>query len=165
MKIIFQTFALMLVSLPVVAQPEVIADFGGREIGLKLPHEQLKEVAASTPIPKLIVKPSLANRFPITSSLQVGVINNREHSVPVSRPFFIVGADNQSTRWLSANRMHLAGIHALGFVTNVKSQADVETLQAYAEDLTLHALPIDEIAERFDLTRYPVLITQKEILQ
>lgn len=165
MKIIILTFALMLVSLPVVSQPEVIADFGGRETGLKLPHEQLRDAAVSTPIPKAITKPTLASRFPIASSLRVGVINNREHSFPVLRPFFIVGADNQSTRWLSANRMHLAGIHALGFVTNVKSQADVETLQEYAEDLTLHALPIDEIAERFDLTRYPVLITQKEILQ
>lgn len=93
------------------------------------------------------------------------MINSREHNLPVSRPFFIVGADNQSAQWLLANRMHLANIHAQGFVTNVKSQADVETLQEYTEDLTIHAIPIDEIAERFDLTRYPVLITQKEILQ
>jgi integrating conjugative element protein (TIGR03765 family) len=147
------------------AEPEVVADLGGRETGIRSPQEQLQEVANRTRIPSAITMPSMAERFPIVSGLRVGVQDVRSHSLMVTRPFFIVGFDKQSAQWLSANHAHLKEIHALGFVTNVNSPAQLDKLRTYAGDLTLNAIPVDELAERYQLTRYPVLVTQEKIIQ
>lgn len=147
------------------AEPEVIADFGGRETGIKSPQEQLREAAQHTRMPIANTKPTMAGRFPVVSSLRVGVLDNHPHTQPVTRPFFIVGFDKQSAQWLAANHAHLKEINALGFVTNVNSPAQLEKLRRYAGDLTLNAIPVDDIADRFQLTRYPVLVTQENIIQ
>jgi integrating conjugative element protein (TIGR03765 family) len=145
--------------------PEVIADLGGRATGLKSPQEQLREAVKTVAVPQAMRKPTTDARFPIWSSLRVGVIESYRHDRPVARPFFIVGADRQSAQWLATNSAYLHEINALGFVTNVRSQADVDTLQTYAGDIRLSALPVDAIAEQFLLTVYPVLVTQEEVIQ
>lgn len=156
---------LILLAAWVSAEPVVIADLGGRETGLKSPQEQLLAVAKNMPPPLAPTRPSLRGRYPIESSLSVGIIDNYAHNKPVSRPFFIVGFDEQSAQWLDANKHYLLEIDALGFVTNVRSEAQLEKLQSYAGDLVLNALPVDAIADQFDLSFYPVLITHEEIIQ
>lgn len=147
------------------AEPDVIADFGGRETGIKSPQEQLREAAQRTQMPTASNTPTMAGRFPVVSSLRVGVLDAHSHTLSVARPFFIVGFDQQSAQWLAANHVHLKNINALGFVTNVNSPAQLEKLRRYAGDLTLNAIPVDDIAGRFQITRYPVLVTQESIIQ
>lgn len=149
----------------VQAQPEVIADFGGRETGLKSPRQHLLEAAAKTRLPSPDSPVQSAGVFPVQSALRVGIIENHHHDLPVTRPFFIVGADEQSRQWLATNKAHLKTINAIGFVTNVASQDVLEKLQHSVGDLELYALPVDSIADQFSLKSYPVLITQSEILQ
>lgn len=147
------------------AAPEIIADLGGRATGIKSPQEQLREAAKTVAVPQAVRKSITDIRFPIWSSLRVGLIESYGHDLPVARPFFIVGADNQSAKWLSTNSAYLKEINALGFVTNVRSQAEVDVLQDYASDIRLSAIPVDAIAEQFSLAAYPVLVTQEEVMQ
>jgi integrating conjugative element protein (TIGR03765 family) len=155
----------LLLSAQANAAPEIIADLGGRATGIKSPQAQLREAAKKVAVPQAVRKSTTDVRFPIWSSLRVGLIESYGHDLPVSRPFFIVGADRQSAQWLSTNSAYLKQINALGFVTNVRSQAEVDALQAYASDIRLSAIPVDAIAEQFSLAAYPVLVTQEEVMQ
>lgn len=147
------------------AEPEVLADYGGRETGLKSPQEQIRELANRMPVPQAPAENGLLQRFPIESDLSVGVIENRQHDKPVSRPFFIVGYDEHSARWLGTNLNYLQEINALGLVTNVRSASELARLQQYAGTIELQAMPVESIAEQFDVDSYPVLITTEEITQ
>ena len=147
------------------AEPIVIKDLGGRETGLKSSKELLGAAVKNTPVPTGSLYPGLSARYPIESSLEVGIIEPYAHGKNVTRPFFIVGFDQHSARWLAQNADHLKTINAQGFVTNIQSQMQLEKLRSYASELQLNALPVDDIAQQFDLIFYPVLITQEEITQ
>lgn len=155
-----------LMACPIVhAEPEVLADYGGRETGLKSPQEQIRELADRMPVPQAQAENGLLQRFPIESDLSVGVIETRRHDKPVSRPFFILGYDEHSAQWLETNLDHLQEINALGLVTNVRSAAELARFQQFAGTIELHAMPVESIAEQFDVDSYPVLITAEEITQ
>lgn len=157
-------FALVL-TLPAAAEPEVIADFGGKATGLHTPKDQLSSLAKEQPIPALLARTPNDQRFPLQSKMRLGTIDRHTHDKPVHRPFFILGVDQHSVEWLQANRDYLHEINARGWVTNVNTEQDVETLREYAGAIPLDAIPVDSIADVFDLHYYPVLITQEEISQ
>ncbi len=122
-------------------------------------------MANRMPVPQAPAENGLLQRFPIESDLSVGVIETRQHDKPVSRPFFILGYDEHSAQWLETNLNHLQEINALGLVTNVRSAAELARLQQYAGTIELQAIPVESIAEQFDVDSYPVLITTEEITQ
>lgn len=155
----------LMIAPMVMAEPEVIADFGGGETGLVSPSERLRTIASKNSIPAAIVRQPILERFPVESDMRVGVIDAHVHNKPVNRPFFIVGYDQHSAEWLEANRTYLIEINARGLVTNVQSDQQMRILREYGGDLSLDAIPVESIAAVFGLEFYPVLVTKEEVTQ
>lgn len=155
----------LLIAPMVLAEPEVIADLGGKTTGLVSPSERLRAIASKQSVPASLARQPMADRFPVESDMRVGVIDTHGHDKPVNRPFFIIGYDQHSAEWLEANRNYLIDINARGLVTNVKSEQQMKTLRAYGGDLPLDAIPIESIAAVFGLEFYPVLVTKEEVTQ
>lgn len=155
----------ILISQLALAEPEVIADFGGKATGLVSPTERLRAIASNQSSSGVIARKPVVDRFPLLSDMRVGIIEAHAHNKPVSRAFFIIGFDQQSAEWLEANRNYLLELNARGLVTNVKSEQELEKLREYGGELPLDAIPVDSIAAVFDLEFYPVLITKEEVTQ
>lgn len=157
-------FAILLMSVAwsVDAEPVVLADFGGKPTEfakMKIAAENFRAPAA----PKLIAKPS---QFPLFSKrLSVGVVENHKHQFKVVKPVFITGVDHLSLEWLRANQEHLREIGSKGIVTNIASSGDFEKLKALFPELNFSAVPVEQIAEDYGLTHYPVLIDKEDIRQ
>lgn len=158
--------AFMLVySSSVFAQPEVIADFGGRVTDFPKKNQIKQKLLANRSLSENIVLPKASSHFPIRSDLTVGVVESVKHSYQVITPMFIVGVDSLSIEWLVTNKAHLKAIGAKGIVTNVPSQEAMDFIKARAPELTLNALPIDDIASLYGISHYPVLIDKEDIKQ
>lgn len=155
----------LLIAPMAIAEPEVIADFGGKETGLVSPSERLRTIASKQSNTASIVRQPMQDRFPVESDMRVGVIDDHVHNKPVNRPFFIVGYDQQSAEWLEANRTYLIEINARGLVTNVQSEQQMKILREYGGELPLDAIPVESIAAVFGLEFYPVLVTKEEVTQ
>lgn len=148
-----------------IAEPEVIADLGGTETGWVPPQIRLKQIAKDQPIPQLIKRNVREQRFPIRSEMQVGIVHPHANDKQVPRPFFIIGTDEYSTEWLKANHEYLKQINARGLITNVDSSNDIDALRSLVNGIPIDAMPVDAIAETFELNYYPVLVLQEEITQ
>lgn len=161
----FRVYILILLSslaLNVNADPVVLADFGGKPTEfakMKMAAEKFRAPSA----PKLIARPS---QFPLYSKvLSVGVVENHKHNFKVVKPVFITGVDRLSLEWLRANQEHLREIGAKGIVINIASSGDFEKLKALFPELNFSAVPVEQIAEDYGLTHYPVLIDKEDIRQ
>lgn len=157
-------FSLLIAPLA-LAEPEVIADLGGKNTGLISPSERLGAIASKQSVPESPARQPIVDRFPMESDMRLGVIDTHGHDKPVNRPFFIIGYDQHSAEWLGENRNYLIEINARGLVTNVKSEQQMKTLRAYGGDVPLDAIPIESIAAVFGLEFYPVLVTKEEVTQ
>jgi integrating conjugative element protein (TIGR03765 family) len=154
--------------LPACAEPQVIADFGGRNSGVTFPREMLLKALKESP---LLEQPSenTLNSYPVLSSIGVGLVEPHKINPDVQsqrvQPFFIVGDDASSREWLAANAAELTRYGARGIVANVLSEARLRALQEMVAPLSLVAVPVDEIAKIYGIDAYPVLVLNGEILQ
>ena len=151
-------------SFPTHAQPKVIADFGGRETGIQT-HESFYEAHGRELLPKAPAIPPQLQRFPLESELMPGPVETRKHNQKVLRPFFIIGYDRISLDWLIANADYFAEIKATGMVTNVDSNESMMRIKKLVPKIKIDAVPVELIAETFQLNNYPVLIDRTEIKQ
>lgn len=147
----------------------VIQDYGGtptlpyyEELGLTakpLPY-------TSTP-PAPSVKPVTdADMLPIYSQqLSPGHMTSRKIQAPGLRPFFLIGDDELSIRWLLYKKEDLLKINAVGLVVNVQTANRLEALRALVPNLILSPVSGDDIAQRLNVKHYPVLITSTTIEQ
>lgn len=163
MKLLF----LMLISLAInaIAEPIVIRDYGGKPSGVPDKAKIANSVMHQS-IKPLNNAPSV--RFPLRSSMRAGVLatpKRFENKLLNRNPFFVVGNDEQSRDWIDANKSYLTKINAKGFVTNIASESEYRSLEAFAKPLTLSAIPLDELVQSLGLRVYPVLITSEEIAQ
>jgi integrating conjugative element protein (TIGR03765 family) len=80
------------------------------------------------------------------------------------RPIFIVGTGKESILWLKKYQARLKSLNALGIVTNINSNKDYE---AIVKETGLHLLPLNanELAVKFGIRHYPVLISKHLIEQ
>lgn len=146
-------------------QPEVIADFGGRETEFPKKKNIKQKLLDRKSLAENIVPATVPDHFPIRSELTVGIVEQTKHSYQVARPMFIIGVDSLSIEWLIANKTNLKAIGAQGIVTNVSSQENMDFLRARAPELTLSAVPVDDIASIYGIHHYPVLIDKEGIKQ
>lgn len=163
MKILF--LILTTLAINVFAEPIVIRDYGGKPSGVP-DKEKIENSVMQQSIKPLNKAPSV--RFPLRSSMHPGVLTTPkrfENKLLNRNPFFVVGNDEQSRDWIDVNKSYLAKINAKGFVTNISSESEYRSLEAFAKPLTLSAIPLDELVQSLGLRVYPVLITNEEIAQ
>ena len=102
----------------------------------------------------------------ITPELTPGNVAPKTLSIPyLERPLFIIGADALSLQWLQQHRERLNTLHAVGWVVNVQTAAQLAQLKQQSVPLELVALPGSELAQQFGLSHYPVLISSARIEQ
>jgi integrating conjugative element protein (TIGR03765 family) len=150
----------LLLSNPVLAKPEVIADFGGKPTDIP----DVSAILQSAPQAKKPLGP-VFDPFPVESNLQLGKQTSFTHDKPVDKPFFIVGGDAQSLRWLSENYQFFLDVQAKGLITNINSQEEFDNIQALFPDIRLMPVNVDDMAEIFKINHYPVFITKTSVEQ
>lgn len=105
--------------------------------------------------------------FPIhTPQMRVGQVVPRSlpaTPLPLTRSFFLIGADAYSRQWLAARRPELERIGAVGMVVEVGSMDDLLALRRVAGSLSLTPASAAEFAKALGLDTYPVLVTPQGI--
>ena len=160
MKHVHLFFAILLISIPCLsaAALTVVADLGG------IPTAPFFEGINDLTEPKS--QATVIDILPVsTSELTPGMVESRRLQLPGMRATFIVGDDALSRRWLHLKRDHLLQLNAIGLVTNVSHKAALDDLQQHAEGLELLPVSVSDLAQRLQLTHYPLLITEKGLEQ
>lgn len=104
--------------------------------------------------------------LPIRSpGLSPGPVKARPHNRPFSRPFFLIGSDDRSRRWLVEYRERLKAIGAIGMLVQAETQEDLRNIARLANGLPILPASAADIATALGISHYPVLITSQGIEQ
>ncbi|MBT2989920.1 MAG: integrating conjugative element protein [Candidatus Thiodiazotropha sp. (ex Ctena orbiculata)] len=158
--------------IPVIAQAEltVIHDSGNTQpIAPFLESFEADEASPrQTPV---IANPQLGAAdpealLPIRSpGLTPGLVKVRTHDRPFTRPFFLIGSDARSRKWLQTHRKRLKEIGAVGMLVQADTVEDLRTTATLADGLSILPASGSDIAQALGITHYPVLITPHGIEQ
>ena len=104
--------------------------------------------------------------LPIRSpGLSAGKVTPGPISQRFARPFFLVGADPVSRKWLATNRGALVRIGAVGMLVQAETAGDLRIIAELANGLPILPAPATDIAAPLGLSYYPVLISREGIAQ
>lgn len=104
--------------------------------------------------------------LPVRSpKLSPGQVEKRALQMPGLKPFFLVGEDITSLNWLTAHAQRLTELGAAGLVVDVTDIGALQRIQSLVPTLTVMPVSGDDIAERLQLSHYPVLITATALEQ
>ncbi len=155
-----------LVSAPIGARPIVIHDAGGT-LPLAPFYEAVGLDDTSFRARKL-QKPSISQkrierlRATVRSMKLSPGVQPRKPSGAAGRllphPLFLVGADSLSLSWLHAVKARLMELGAVGLIVDSSGPDDLARIRAVADGLILAIGSGDDIADRFGISHYPVLI-------
>ncbi len=130
--------------------------------------ESADEIQQQRPVP---TKPPLgaANPeawLPIQSpGLTLGSVQTRSHNQPFARPFFLIGSDVRSRKWLKDHRDRLKEIGAVGMLVQADTMDDLRTIAELADGLSILPASASDIAKALGISHYPVLISAHGIEQ
>lgn len=91
----------------------------------------------------------------------------KEHKLSkkqILSPFFIVGHDESSLKWLSENKEYLQSIHAIGLVIGFPNYQEIEALEK-ATHLPLVPANLQEASKIIGTKHYPVLVYKNWVTQ
>tara|TARA_B110000503_G_scaffold143111_1_gene242625 strand:- start:1268 stop:1831 length:564 start_codon:yes stop_codon:yes gene_type:complete len=175
-------FLLLVLPMPVWAELTVIYDSGQtRPIAPYLKSiQQIESRGAKVNASNLIKErgqwgaAQINNLLPIRSPEMIpGTITSSKASRQAlnrltlgnARPFFLVGSDALSQRWLIARRGELLRLGAVGMLIQAETEADVRRISALAQSLSITLGSATDIAKALGVDRYPVLISTNGIEQ
>lgn len=75
------------------------------------------------------------------------------------RPFFLIGSDAMSLRWLASHRDVLEDLGAVGMLIQAETENDVRRVAEVARGLSLTLGSGSDLAAALGIDRYPLLIT------
>ena len=81
------------------------------------------------------------------------------------RPFFLIGSDVMSLRWLASHRDVLEDLGAVGMLIQAETETDVRRVAEVAQGLSITLGSGSDLAAALAIDRYPVLITPDGIRQ
>jgi integrating conjugative element protein (TIGR03765 family) len=97
--------------------------------------------------------------------LTPGRVERRALDLNFARPFFLIGADSLSRRWLKARRAELRRVGAVGMLVQAETVDDLRLVAELADGLPILPAPASDIAAALGLSHYPVLISNQGIEQ
>lgn len=104
--------------------------------------------------------------LPISSpGLTPGVVSGRTYTQPFAKPFFLVGSDARSRRWLRQHRTTLEDLGAVGMLVEAQSVEDMQRMRALARGLPLLPASGTDIARALGVDHYPVAVADGRIWQ
>ena len=104
--------------------------------------------------------------LPIRSvGLTPGKVIARAHNVPFARPYFLIGSDEWSKRWLVQHRKVLKDIGAVGMLVEAMTIEDLQDIATLADGLSITPASGSDIAKAIGIDHYPVGITAGRLWQ
>lgn len=94
-----------------------------------------------------------------------GPVQARLHDRPFARPFFLIGSDARSRKWLQNHRERLKEIGAVGMLVQADTLDDLRTIAKLADGLSILPASASDIANALGISHYPVLISAHGIEQ
>ncbi len=164
---------LLMAGPPVRALVEVATAGPTEQAAPYLAEIQAESAQAQPRVPETPEPPSveqvLAGWLPVTTpELSPGPleasalpVETRNALPAMSVPLFVVGADEQSLRWLAAWAPELKRLGAAGLAVEVPDMAAWERLKAVAAGLDLVPVSGSSLAQEMGLRHYPVLVTRE----
>lgn len=147
-----------------LAELEVVEDRGG--IDATHYYEDFSSKPSQPSRSQPMGRVTEANMLPVRAErISPGMVERRPMNAPGLRPFFMVGDDDLSKKWLEERSEALSAMGAVGMVVDVETSAALSQLRAIVPTLTLLPTPGDDVAGRLGLDHYPVLVTDKSIEQ
>lgn len=116
----------------------------------------------------------ISNLLPIRSpELTPGVVSIEAASqkalnrlaIGNARPFFLVGSDGLSQRWLRTRKTELLRLEALGMLIQAETEADVRRIAELGQGLPITLGSATDIAKVLGIDHYPVLISSQGLEQ
>ena len=108
----------------------------------------------------------LERLLPIQSpGLTLGKVERRHLDIKFARPFFLIGSDPVSRRWLATHRDELLRIGAVGMLVQAETVDDLRAIAKLCGGLPILPAPATDIAEALGLSHYPVLVSNQGIEQ
>lgn len=153
------------------ADLNVIRDYGGNSMGTYYdmldPQDEYSKQQQQFLAPENM-KIDEGTYLPVHShseKLSVGRFESYQVDYPTLNPFIILGADDLSIEWLKARNNDLEAIDGLvGVVVNINDVNQLKILKSITK-IPIYAMPGDELAEKFQLTLYPALVTATSVEQ
>ena len=148
-------------TLPLIANAQgVIYDSGKTVDAMKY----RLDIGNPTPIKN---KPSIAKLVsPKTPEMSLGRVKKRKVNLPyLPTPFFLLGTDSTSIAWVRKHSKALQKAGAKGLIVNSSSPQGLKLAMQAARGLDISPASGSELAKRFNLKHYPVLITRNQIAQ
>lgn len=103
--------------------------------------------------------------LPITSVMAPGNVESIDIDIPSLQPFIIIGYDELSIQWLKMKKSDLEAMtNIVGIVVNVNSIDELNYLRNLV-NIPLYPMQGDDLTERLNIYKYPVLVTGKFIEQ
>lgn len=102
--------------------------------------------------------------LPVKSRLSPGDVKKNTTDKTFPYCFFVIGDDAFSKRWFLENSLKLKSLHAVGFVTEVKTLQAFKALENLS-DIPLIAMKMDETASFFGVRHYPFAFCEGELWQ
>lgn|GEM_PF-6824548 len=165
MKRMTRLLCIALIVLPWSASAERnVLDLGGTPLGWTAPVTGQWSVPRSRSA-KIDVTPLIKAPVSTTRMRPGQVYSQRLFQLQNHRPFFILGSDPASLRWLHARKEYLLQINAVGLIVSVPSAEQLTQLRARLAPLESQLISGDELALQLNLDRYPVLIHRGEARQ
>ena len=124
------------------------------------------EIAAEDPRERRLGAADIASLLPIRSAgLTPGKITPGSHNIPFAQPFFLIGADVWSKRWLVQHRKALKEMAAVGLLVQASSIEDLRAIAKLAQGLPITPASGTDIAKAIGIVHYPVGISDQRIWQ
>lgn len=171
-------YGVMLIGMaltPVPAWSEVKVIYDSGDTRPLAPYLEIIDRTETTIYPPLVTGAPNSPRIgaadvqallPIRSpGLSSGPVQARSHNRPFSRPFFLIGSDDQSRQWLVEYRERLKEIGAVGMLVQAETLEDVRAIAQLAGGLPILPASAADIAAALNISHYPVLVTSQSIEQ
>lgn len=133
--------------------------------------DAFESTETTLPRSRIIESPQLGaadldSLLPIRSpGLTPGPVQPRTHDRPFMRPFFLIGSDALSLKWLLEHRDRLKEIGAVGMLVQADTRDDLRTVAGLATGLSIIPASATDIAKALGISHYPILITSHGIEQ
>jgi integrating conjugative element protein (TIGR03765 family) len=107
------------------------------------------------------VVPAARDLLPIrTPDMAPGTVRPQQiDAQSLDRPFFILGSDVRSREWLAAHRARLVQMQAVGLLVQAETVEDLQRIAELGEGVPIAPVPGGDVAKRFGLKHYPVLVS------
>ncbi|MFQ0972077.1 PFL_4695 family integrating conjugative element protein [Gilliamella sp. ESL0232] len=162
-------FIISITAHSAIADLNVVSDYGGNSMGVYYemldPQDEYSEQQQQFLAPENM-KIDEGTYLPVHSEkLSPGIFESYSIDYPTLQPFIIIGADELSIEWLKARNNDLETINGIVAVAvNIDNVNQIKTLKSLT-NIPIYAMSGDELAEKFQITSYPALVTAKSIEQ